>query len=215
MNKKIPFTVAIGLILLLAIGVGWAILSQNPYIVNSGMVDFLLSPEEIVKKDAAREIKRLKSFFPDTLGNYVLYGRSAEKIQIRTECNNIEDHPDTKGAGVSGKACGKTVTGEYRDGNRHVVFVHLTKFTQGEELYRALTQKMARPGMLARENVFRLEEHEIGWFPANDFDVILTQEGMYTFNPDGSEMMSYPDKANGNNSVSQYFISKFPPSETP
>ena len=124
-----------------------------------------------------------------------------------------EDNPDTKRTGLTGQICGKTITAEYREinGNKGV-FVHLTQFTEASGLYKAMIEKLSYSDKLGNYDVLRLEHHEIGWF-SSQFDCIITQEGVYKVNPDGSEQYSYPNKATGDNSVTKYFIEKYPPTK--
>lgn len=160
-----------------------------------------------------REWKRIRLQFPDTIENFVLFDRSSEKIQMRAEeCSNIEDHPDTARLGLSGEICRKTVIAQYREqAGDHVIFVQALIVTKGSEIQRAYLSKVTQPMMIGTAHAFRLERHEIGWYPTTRFDVLLTQEGRWKSVSGGGESMSYRNLATGDNPVTQYFLSKFSP----
>ncbi len=178
------------------------------YFSNSPVLDSFLSPE--MRQD--REYKRTIKIFPEQLGEYVLYERGPKKISISNECRKIENHPDVEVAGLTGEFCQKLIIGQYRqitDGK--VVFIHLSQINKGKDAFQALLKKLSQPDKLGKYNIVRFEQHELGWYPASKLDVILTQEGMAKVEIDGSESMSYKEKASGNNPVTKYFINQYPP----
>jgi len=199
--KKIIFILII-ILILFAGGIAFA------YFSNSPLLDRFLSSE----MRQAREIQRIRKIFPDKLDEYLLYGRSPEKIRVSNECRNIEDHPDIDVGGLTGEVCQKIIIGEYRQtaGDR-VVFIHLSQIVKGKDIFMALLKKSTQADKLGNYNIMRIERHELGWYPVSNFDVILTQEGTVESGSNGSENMSYKEMASGDNTVTQYFISKYPP----
>jgi hypothetical protein len=190
--------------LILAIGGGIYIYTE----IDSSMFDRFFS--EVKQKE--REIKRLRKDFPDSIGSYILYERNPDKIRVTSECEKIEDYPDTRDFGIKGEVCSKTITGQYRDtSSDKVVFVHLNIITKGEDISNAIYEKFSKPDILSGYNVFRIERHEVGWKPLRDFDTVITQEGQWKIGVDGSESFSYREIATGNNPVTQYFLAEFPP----
>ena len=170
----------------------------------------LLFPDKMREE---REYRRIKKFFPDTIADYVIYNVGTD-IQVHSECNTIENHPDTKVTGLTGEICEKIIRSAYRQvGGNKIVFVILGKFTKGSELHRQLVDRLSQPDKLNGYDIRRIERHEIAWYDAKLFDVVITQEGEIRRNPDGQESMSYEKQADGVNPVTQYFINRFPPAQ--
>ncbi len=166
------------------------------------------------KQSPQNEIENVKKYFPDAIGSFTLYGRNPEKIRMTIECEKLQDHPDSKGSGLQGEICGRSIIGEYRDSNTNkVVFVHLAQFTSGKRVYKEFIEKSVKKDVLNGQNIFRIERPEIGWFPAQTFGAIITQEGVVKTEADGGENIgySYTGVATGNNPVLKYFIEKYPP----
>lgn len=180
--------------------------------IDSPMFDRFFS--EATQK--GREIKRLRKNFPDAIGSYVLYGepvgRDHNKIRVVSECSKVEDHPDTKSYGIAGEVCDKGISAEYRDSlSDRVIFIHLTTVTKGKDVFTAFYDKFVKPENLNSYKVFRVENHEIGWFPLKDFDAVIIQEGRWKAGADGSVTMTYKERATGDNPVTKYFLTKFSP----
>lgn len=193
------------IIAIIIIGVGTIVYSKYNKNIDT--------PNPVDDKEL-QEAKRLRALFPDTIGDYTLYNRNADKVDIRSGCNMIEDHPDSKNLGISGEMCTKNATGEYRkSADNKGIFIHLSTITKGKEIYLSLVEKMSKPDKLGEHNVFRMEKPEIGWIPASQFDLIVTQEGVYKIHENGVEQYMYPDEATGQNPVTQYFITQYAPAK--
>lgn len=175
--------------------------------INSPMFDRFFSEA----KQKKREIKRLRNNFPDSVGEYILYERNPEKIRVISECGKVEDYHDSISLGISGEVCSRVLVAQYRDVlSNKVVFIHLTNIAKGKNTFDAFYEKFSRPDVLNGYKVSRVERHEIGWRPLQNFDMVLTQEGQWEAGEDGSENFSYKETATGNNSVTQYFLTTFP-----
>ena len=154
------------------------------------------------KTKEVRDLNRLEKLYPETIGNYTLYSWSAEKIQKRVECENVNE----------GEICNRYTVGQYRmSGSNKVVFVHIYKITKGADIMKKLLLKMLSADRLDGYFTIRPERHEIGWLTDSVADYILTQEGTVKMEADGGQSMSYINKATGDNPVTQYFVSKYPP----
>ncbi len=197
-NSKNGLSVNFLLVVVAIIIVGGGSLA---YARNAGYIDLFLSPQE----KEQRELKRLKTLFPDQLGDFVLYGNSPEKIWLKNKCVSFPYQSNIE-------LCTKTVLAEYRRvESNEVVFVHLNKVTKGNEAYKELMQKLSRADKLGNYNISRLEQAEIGWFPASQFDSIITQEGRYDLSSGGNGQYHYDQMATGDNQVTQYFLTQFSP----
>ncbi len=168
------------------------------------------------KQKEERDLNRLAKLYPETIGNYTLYSWSAEKIQKRAECENVDDtiNKVTGNIEVKGEICNRYTIGQYRmNGSNKVVFVHIYKTTKGEDIMRSLLLNMLSSDKLGDYFTIRPEKHEIGWLTDALADYILTQEGTVKMESDGGQSMSYINKATGDNPVTQYFISKYSPTK--
>lgn len=164
--------------------------------------DSFYSPEQ----QEVRQVMRLAKEFPQSIGDYTLYGRTPEKIQVKKEC--------LPSGGT--QVCYRNITAEYRQtGGRNGVFIQVAQAANeaGDEL-KTLIKQQTSPATLGAYAVVRIENHELGWFPVKKYNFVLTQEGIYTTNTDGSESYTYPNKATGSNPVTSYFINAYPPATT-
>ena len=88
------------------------------------------------------EAEKFEKIFPKNIGDYerepIPYNAEA-----RSECQNIEDHPDTKVTGIKGEVCLRQagVTYEQKTGNMRVRIL-LENFTSGKEIGMALFEKI-------------------------------------------------------------------------
>ena len=204
LNRGSVIIIPLIVFLILAIGGGVYIYAE----IDSPAFDRFFSET----KQKEREITRLRKNFPDLIGSYALYERNPDKIRVASECGRVEGHPDTRSSGITGEVCSKTIIGQYRDtSSDKVVFIHLNILIKGGDIFNALYEKLSKPDVINDYKVFRIENHEIGWNPLQDFDTVLTQEGRWKTGADGSENFSYRETATGNNSVTQHFLTKFPP----
>lgn len=192
MNKKIF------IIVLLVVIVGGVV-----YADSVGLIDVFSNPDTKSATDFAKV-----AVFPETIGGYV---RSESFVSVQDECSDLSKSRDTAAKGLSGTVCIRIATAMYKNDNDHKsVFVHLTKVTSGKEPYVSYMKIFSRPDSIGQYEVIRVEQHELGWFPKDVFDVLLTQEGEYTLNSSGGMSMKY-GVATGNNDVTQYFLNKYPP----
>lgn len=105
--------------------------------------------------------------------------------------------------------CERSMAAEYKDSDTgHVVFVHLIQVTRNSDRYLELLERVSTVDQLHGHPVVRLDGSEIGWFPAEDFDIIVTEEGTLT-----TTGFSYASKAQGTNAVTQHFIGAYPPED--
>ena len=199
---------AILAIILIAISGGFAALV---YAEKKGIIDIL----PFIETPAQKEYRQFRSAFPDAIGDFSLY--SDPPIRIREECSRPENHPDTKKTGVTGEACMKTASGQYRSaGTTTVFFVNFGKSAGGFDVYRAVLKKLAKNETISGFSVMRFEAHEIGWYPESSFfDIIAVQEGMYRTAPDGIDHYEYGARATGENDVASYFLTAYPPARAP
>lgn len=182
------------------------------YTKDSPVFDIFFSDE--AKEE--RALDRMAKLYPEKLGEFNLYGRGAEKIRKnKEECDEVNETLNKENLEIKGTVCVRGTIGEYRNTENKTVFVQIMKITKGKDIpgIDYLFGKLAMADKLGGYSIMRPESHEIGWFPADDskIDVILTQEGVARKNPDGGESMLYQNKASGDNPVTRYFISKYPP----
>jgi uncharacterized protein YxeA len=205
MKKIILLIIAVVIILILGGGV-------FIFAKDSPMFDVFFSE----KQKEERELNRLAKLYPETIGNYTLYSWGAEKVQKRAECENVNETIN-KAVGnveINGEVCNRYAVGQYRmQGSNKVVFVHIYKITKGADIMKNLLLNMLSADKMGDYFAIRPERHEIGWIAGDGVDYILTQEGTVKIESDGGQSMSYMNKATGDNPVTQYFISKYPPAE--
>ena len=204
--KRIILPICIVLAILIIVG------GVIVYTKDSPMFDTFFS--EKVKEE--RALDRMENLYPEKLGDFTLYSRGAEKVRKnKEECDEINETLNKEGLEIKGTVCARITIGEYRNAENKTVFVQIMKITKGKDIpgIDYLFGKPAAADKLGDYEIMRPENHEISWFPADDsiIDVILTQEGVARKNPDGGESMLYQNKASGDNPVTQYFISKYPP----
>ncbi len=167
-----------------------------------------------------RALDRMEGLYPESIGDFSLYARGSEKIRKeRNWCDEIDEtiHRDSGNIQIKGTLCYRITVGEYRNAENKTVFINIMQITKGEDTpgIDYLFGERAIVDKLGDYNIMRPENHEIGWFPADNskIHVILTQEGVARKNSDGGESMLYQNKATGDNPVTQYFISKYPPTK--
>ena len=150
------------------------------------------------------------SLFPKVIRDFKLF--EIENKGDREECENIEDSSDGRASGLRGRICNKTFTAQYRrEADRKVVFAALIDVTEGLHLYKAYIQKTAvKDEVGGGYSVFRIEPHEIGWYPKDGrFDIVVMQEGNYRTDSSGTTY-EYP-RAEGDNAVLKYYIDNYRP----
>ncbi len=193
--KKILWTLLSALIVIVVAG-GFA----YAYMGDSQLFDRLYSPEE----QELRKLNRAAKDFPSQIGNYALFSGKGRPIQFETECNTINGE----------ESCVDNIRAEYHqiDGNK-TIFVSLLTFSKGKGSTTEYLRALGKSAVIQSYpyEVYRLEAHELGWFPKNTYDFVLTQEGTYTLHTDGGESVTYKNQATGENAVATYFIQKYPP----
>ena len=191
--KKTLVIAAVALLVLIGGGV-------YVYTSDAAVFDGLYSPDEQQVREARRFVKEL----PPTIGTYTLQGHYANNAEIRRECSA----PD----GLS--FCDKVIATEYRETNgTQAVFVHFLIIESGVDAFRTYIAKGSRADSLLSRRVLRFESHELGWIPAEKYDLILTQEALDAQNDRGTTDYSYPNQAKGDNPVTRYFLEKYPPGQ--
>jgi hypothetical protein len=191
----------IALVIIVIVGV--FIYARESVLVSS----LYISQEEKDTKESAR----LESLFPDIIEDYQISLNNPTNVDVRNECVTIEDKADLKSTGLTGEVCTRVFIAQYVERNsRKAVFIHASKSLKSPELLKLVIERLSKKDTLGSRQIFRIESHEIGWFPESDFDVIITQEGERP-KDGGTENMSYTSKATGNNPVTKYFLDKFSP----
>jgi len=155
--------------------------------------------------DAPRGSQVTNPIFLQKIGAYGLV--TADINLGDASCEDFVERPETPEIDPTGRICERTMGAEYKDpASGRVIFIHLIRITEGRELYMKLLSLSSRPDKLEPFDIIRLEGSEIGWFPAKDFDIIVSVEGDLT--PTGFD---YALKAEGINAVTQYFINTYRP----
>lgn len=207
--KKIVFTfILIAVIVIVCIG--------TAYILGWSIVDSLQSNQSIKQI----EIKRASKYFPDTIGEYSVSNEPEQKLKIVSSCNKIEDNNILKEMGRTGNACmetftalyGKVISSTTATTTSKIVKVNLSRFTEAGDLLHLLVEKTTKPNILADKAIFHTVPFRLGWSPASRFDLIITEEGESSVSSTTSSI-KYEGIATGDNDVTRYFISKYPPSE--
>ena len=154
-----------------------------------------------------------KTVFPNQIQNYSI-STEIRRPESGSRCEMFGDHPDVKHLGLKGEICVTSQTTEYRDADSNRgIFIVAQKFTKGRDIYEqylnASTKPFPRVGGI---DILRLENHELLWWTASSqiFDLVFTQEFSVNKNPDGAVSYSY-GMANGDNPVTKYLISQYPP----
>lgn len=197
MTKKVFIVVA-----LIVVIVGGAV-----YAENIGLIDVFSSSDTNSAKNFAKI-----AVFPESIGSYV---RTESFVSVQDECIDLSKSADSSTMGLSGNVCTRIATAMYKDDiAKKSVFVHLAKVTKGKESYVSYMRAFSKPANINQYNVIRIENHELGWFPQEVFDVLITQEGEFKLNSSGNMSLTY-GTATGQNAVTQYFINKYPPTTLP
>jgi len=205
--KKIILLFVVAVLIILIAGGGVFVFAKD-----LPMLDVFFSE----KQKEERGLNRLARLYPETIGNYMLYSWNAEKIQKRAECESVNETINrvTGNLEFKGEICSRYTVGQYRmNGSNRVIFVHIYKITKGADIMKNLLLNMSSADKLGDYFTIRPERHEIGWLVNSDVDYILTQEGTVKVESDGGQSMSYLNKATGDNPVTQYFMSKYPPAK--
>lgn len=136
--------------------------------------------------------------------NLVPIGGSPDKIDnISNDCSLTR----TKD-GTFGSLCSEGFRLIYEsDQTNKIVFVKLNNITEGIDLVRSYVNPTTEG-----QKVFRLEKHEIIWFPKGEFNMVLVQEGTYSKTETDVDY-AYKKEASLENPVTQYFLEKYPPTE--
>lgn len=193
MTKKI-----LSVIVLLAVLFGGV-----AYAENAGLIDVFSNPDTDVAKNFAKIVA-----FPESIGSYV---RTESFVSVQDECTDLAKSSDSAEKGLSGTVCTRVATAMYKDdAAKKSVFIHLAKITDGKIPYVSYMKSFSTPDMIGQYEVIRIENHELGWFPQDVFDVLITQEGEFILDSQGNMRMGY-SKATAQNAVSQYFLNKYPP----
>lgn len=183
------------------------------YFLNLSILDSLL-PDQLRE---SRELKRIKKYFPDSLGEYSLIGESEYKIEVLNSCHKIEDNFILKQTGKTGDACMETFSAVYGTvaasstsiATSSIVKVSLSRFTKSADLLDLLVEKTTNSDIVNDQPVFRTAPFRLGWSPISSFDLIVTDEGQSVVTP-VTNSTKYDGIASGNNEVMRYFISKYP-----
>ncbi|MFA4953264.1 MAG: hypothetical protein WC584_03505 [Candidatus Pacearchaeota archaeon] len=143
--------------------------------------------------------------YPQEISGYRLLGQD----NISEYCRNIEDSPDVP-QGIIGRVCTEGVRLQYQDTQSNKgIFVSLTDITQGKNIYEQLINNLSTPVTIDTCNscnLFRIEDHEIGWFD-DQFDIVLTQE--FTIENNGTSY--HYSFATGDNPVTRWLLGKYLP----
>lgn len=157
-----------------------------------------------------------KPKFPDNVSGYTIY----ERKTFPERCEDLGIHPDAKSLGISGEVCIEYINLEYRGANNRGVFVRLSKTPSGKDVEMSYFDKVSSPIETLPNSVFRVENHEIGWFPEAKWflpttatpDTIITQEFSYSTTDEGHTQYQY-GFATGDNPVTQWFLEEYSPKE--
>ncbi|MFA6404934.1 MAG: hypothetical protein WCW03_02965 [Candidatus Paceibacterota bacterium] len=207
--KKIVFYfILVGVFVITCFAVG--------YVLKWQISDFLQSNESMKQI----ELKRASKYFPDTIGEYSVSNEPEQKIKIVSTCNKIENNNILKEMGRTGDACMETFTALYgkvissitATTTSKIVKVNLSRFTEAGDLLHLLVEKTTEPDILDGKAIFHTVPFRLGWFPASRFDLIITDEGESLVSSTTS-LIKYEGTATGDNDVTRYFISKYPPGE--
>ncbi len=195
---KIKIWLPIVIFLFLGVGVVYA--------YSNDLLNFNIFLSE--KERDAKELVQARNFFPNEIGNFRL-SNGSDDVRLEKRCEKIENNPDTANLDLKGEACSKTIVGKYEGvSNLSVVYIHLTKFTKGVDIYRQLLER-ARRDKIGNYDVMRIEKHEIAWYPESVYDFVVIQQGEKAVN--GATGISYNKIADGANPITQYFLTQFPP----
>lgn len=165
------------------------------YADSIGLIDIFSNSDTNSAKNFAKIVA-----FPESIGTYV---RTESFVSVQDECNDLAKSSDAASKGLSGTVCTRVATAMYKDeATKKSVFVHLAKVTAGKESYVSYMKAFSHPDAIDQYEVIRIENHELGWFPQDVFDVLITQEGQFTLDSNGNISMSY-GKATGQNAVTQ------------
>ena len=209
-NGFVKVLLIIVVVIIVALGGVAYAYAKDPMSVLVYVPDYIVSAETKAKI----EFSELKKIFPQTIGDYVLKGyKSGDPVTSQSRCEDPSKHPDTKNIDVNGEICTKIINAQYRNiTDNRVVFVNLMIVNKGKDVFTALISKMGKADTLGQNKIIRIERHEISWLPVKKFDMIGTQEGRVKADSDGNgESMSYLETATGQNPVTQFFISEYPP----
>lgn len=174
------------------------------YADSIGLIDVFSAPDTDSASSSAKIVA-----FPESIGDYV---RAESHTGVKDECVNLAEHSDSAVRGLSGTVCTRIAIAEYRnDIEKKTVRVHLLKVINGKESYVSYIKSFSRPDSINQYEVIKLEDFELGWFPLDVFDFLLTQEQRFTLDSEGNMTMSNINDTAGQNDVTQYFINKYPP----
>lgn len=184
------------------------------YILNLPIIDPLLSD----KAKEERVLQRVANNFPDAIGAYSLVDENGQKVKVLSDCHKIEDNTILRETGRTGDACMETFSALYgtvvssttATTTSKVVSINLSRFTESADMLQLLVEKSTQSGTLNSKPIFHTTPFRLGWSPASKFDLIITEEGESAISSTTSSI-KYEGTATGENEVTGYFISKYPP----
>ncbi|MFA5855736.1 MAG: hypothetical protein WC867_00110 [Candidatus Pacearchaeota archaeon] len=140
-------------------------------------------------------------------GSYTLL-TDINKINSIYTCENSKDYP-TKGIKYSGEVCYYSYRLEFVDSSSDKgLFVILYNYEKSKDLHQKYLSSSSRKEFFEKNTVYRLEDHELLFFPSLKYDTIITQEFQRKINDDGTVSYTYT-KANGDNPIFRYYLEKY------
>lgn len=184
------------------------------YILALPIIDSLL-PKEIQEQQLQ---KRALRYFPLSIGDFKLVGESKQIIEVGEVCNKIENNDILKKTGKTGDACMKTFSVVYSKQistttattTSKLVKVNTSTFTKAGDMLGLLIEESTTADILSGKTIFRTAPFRLGWSPNSVFDLIMIDEGQKMVSST-TIVTSFDGQAKGDNDVTQYFISKYPP----
>lgn len=139
--------------------------------------------------------------FPENLGPYVLSEQNS-----RSECSDID----------SQNICSTSSSIWYRDvANKQIRIVNIVSVETASDLevlknaFFKTDEWTAKSVSIGSVNVYQLENHEIAWWTDTN-RIVMVQEYAYEV-PAGGGESARPITATGQNEVTAWFLSEFPP----
>ena len=146
--------------------------------------------------------------FPGQVSRYSLI----DETEI-SDCEEINENSNDLPPGFDnfGTVCQEGFRLQYQNDNDEGVFIHLIDTTKGKNIFDELLELSYAEKVFL--NVFRLENHELFWFPDRAWDLILTQEFTSTTDEHGTSY-NY-GVATGEDPVTEWSITNYPPENPP
>ena len=159
-----------------------------------------VSPQDIMQvQNQTSELQQKELVIPEVIENYIFVEETEHK-----DCDSLEEigYPDME-------MCREERRLQYHYGDK-TVFVILSKTTKGSDIGKKyiMTNFSDKTELVDNNTIYRIENHELMWFPKSGFDMLAIQEGAAKKDAAGTSYQY--GTASKDNPVFRRFLADYP-----